>query len=310
MKIKEESDEVCNAADLNLASVDNTVPLTEDNSINLATYLCNKKRKAKIHSLSIDEQLSKEKINNMGVLKLLVLGSGDSGKSTLIKQIRMLHSEGFSKKEVQRFKNTILQNIFESIKKLILAAKELNIESDSSEYGVSLNIFFKLLKLIQLSIEGGCQIHAGNNKNSYLDDVQRILDINYNPLKQDIVCLRKPTTQVYECNLTVNKIKMRIIDVGGQKSLRSHWLPFFDDCKGLFFVIAISGYDQTMEEDIETNRMVDSLQLFEKIVNNPVFIDVPCILFFNKMDLFLEKLKKVKIKEYFPEFTGNQSNLK
>ena len=45
-------------------------------------------------------------------------------------------------------------------------------------------------------------------------------------------------------------------------------------------------------EDGTTNRMDESLKLFETIVNNNFFVKTNFILFLNKKDLFYDKLKK------------------
>lgn len=62
-------------------------------------------------------------------------------------------------------------------------------------------------------------------------------------------------------------------------------------------------------EDRQTNRLSESLNIFEAIVNNLVFSNVSFILFLNKTDLLEEKVKLVSIKDYFPEFTGNPMSL-
>lgn len=62
-------------------------------------------------------------------------------------------------------------------------------------------------------------------------------------------------------------------------------------------------------EDRQTNRLSESLNIFETIVNNRVFSNVSIILFLNKTDLLGEKVKQVSIKDYFPEFSGDPMSL-
>lgn len=47
---------------------------------------------------------------------------------------------------------------------------------------------------------------------------------------------------------------------------------------------------QLLYEDNATNRMHESLNLFASVVNNVHFARKPFIVFFNKRDLFEEKL--------------------
>ena len=54
--------------------------------------------------------------------------------------------------------------------------------------------------------------------------------------------------------------------------------------------------------------MHDSLELFNDIVNNEVFSKASMILFFNKKDLFTEKIQRTLIKKAFEDFEGNVDN--
>lgn len=62
-------------------------------------------------------------------------------------------------------------------------------------------------------------------------------------------------------------------------------------------------------EDRQTNRLSESLNIFETIVNNRVFSNVSVILFLNKTDLLEEKVKHVSIKDYFLKFSGDPTSL-
>ena len=73
----------------------------------------------------------------------------------------------------------------------------------------------------------------------------------------------------------------------------------FQDVTAILFVGALSEYDQVLEEDDTTNRMKESLHLFEETINNEWFSATPIILFLNKQDLFEEKAKKVDMGTYF-----------
>ena len=50
-----------------------------------------------------------------------------------------------------------------------------------------------------------------------------------------------------------------------------------------------------MYEDLNTNCMVDSLNLFEVTINDKHFVDTHIILFLNKRDLYQKKIIKVPI---------------
>ena len=60
-----------------------------------------------------------------------------------------------------------------------------------------------------------------------------------------------------------------------------------------------------------TNRLEESQNIFDTIVNNLVFRGVSIILFLNKTDLLIEKIHSgnSNLRTYFPKFTGDPQNL-
>ena len=65
--------------------------------------------------------------------RCLILGCGESGKSTFIKQMRIIHSAGFQTEEKLKIKEDIAKNIADSIKVLIdQAGGEVALSSNDS----------------------------------------------------------------------------------------------------------------------------------------------------------------------------------
>ncbi|KAE8608232.1 hypothetical protein XENTR_v10011434 [Xenopus tropicalis] len=138
----------------------------------------------------------------------------------------------------------------------------------------------------------------------YLDSLDRIGAADYQPTEQDILRTRVKTTGIVETHFTFKNLHFRLFDVGGQRSERKKWIHCFEDVTAIIFCVALSGYDQVLHEDETTNRMHESLMLFDSICNNKFFIDTSIILFLNKKDLFAEKIKKSPLTICFPEYTG------
>ena len=63
-----------------------------------------------------------------------------------------------------------------------------------------------------------------------------------------------------------------------------------------------SEYDQVLLEDRKTNRVQESRNIFQTIVNNIIFESISVILFLNKVDLLEQKVPISNITHYFPEF--------
>ncbi len=68
---------------------------------------------------------------------------------------------------------------------------------------------------------------------------------------------------------------------------------------------SLGDFDQLCYEDDETNRMHESLDLFEEHMN-VAFKDIPIMLFLNKTDVFKKKISegKTKLKDYFEAYDG------
>ncbi|SAM04510.1 hypothetical protein [Absidia glauca] len=58
-------------------------------------------------------------------VKILLLGAGDSGKSTVLKQMRLLHTSGFNTQEREGFRMIIFSNILGAMQ-LLLEAMQLS----------------------------------------------------------------------------------------------------------------------------------------------------------------------------------------
>lgn len=72
-------------------------------------------KRLKKRSKLIEKQLAKDKQTYRATHRLLLLGAGESGKSTLVKQMRILHTEGFSDNEKKQKVEDIRKNIRDAI---------------------------------------------------------------------------------------------------------------------------------------------------------------------------------------------------
>lgn len=61
-------------------------------------------------------------------VKVLLLGSGESGKSTIVKQMKILHKNGFSESEAYEYKPFVYKNVLDCVKNVINAIIDLQPE--------------------------------------------------------------------------------------------------------------------------------------------------------------------------------------
>jgi hypothetical protein len=93
-----------------------------------------------------------------------------------------------------------------------------------------------------------------------------------------------------------------LVDVGGQRSERKKWFHCFSMVTAVIFLTAINEYDMVLEEDVKTNRLLESLTLWHALTCAPHFKSTPFILFLNKSDLFKQKIEKGPLSEVFLDF--------
>ncbi|KAI9353637.1 G-protein alpha subunit-domain-containing protein [Obelidium mucronatum] len=82
------------------------------------------------NSRLIDQELDRERmeIGKRKHVKMLLLGPAASGKSTVLKQLRMIHNVSFSDEEVEVYRKAIIMNLLDNVKTLISAMDTLNIQ--------------------------------------------------------------------------------------------------------------------------------------------------------------------------------------
>lgn len=93
----------------------------------LGCCMSDEERIQKNRSKTIDKQLAKEKLQFRRTVKILLLGSGESGKSTFLKQMRIINGRDFVEEELRTFRPIIYGNIVKGMKVLIDAREKLHI---------------------------------------------------------------------------------------------------------------------------------------------------------------------------------------
>lgn len=263
-------------------------------------------------------------------IRLLLLGAGESGKSTIAKQMKIIHNKGFTEAELISYKPLIFQNSFQGMVTLLKAAEELGhklenkknralgknfLEADSEYFTGEINktIAKDISSLwkdpgIQAAFEKRNQFQLSDAVPYYLENILRIGDEGYIPSEQDVLRSRAKTTGIIETSFEVDGNKFLLVDVGGQRSERKKWMNCFTDVTAVMFCVALSEYDLKLEEDGETNRIHESLNLFGQICNSKWFTNTSMILFLNKRDLFAEKLPHSPLTAAFEDYPGGASS--
>ncbi|KAF5179227.1 Guanine nucleotide-binding protein alpha-1 subunit [Thalictrum thalictroides] len=295
----------------------------------------------------IERRIAQETKAEKHIRKILLLGAGESGKSTIFKQIKLLFQTGFDEEELKSYTSVIHANVYQTIKILYDGSKEFaRIDTDSLKYVLSTeneDIGEKLSEIgsrlnyppltkelaqdieklwlnpaIQETCSRGTELQVPDCVHYFMENLQRLSDVNYVPTKEDVLYARVRTTGVVEIQFSPvgdNKRSgevYRLFDVGGQRNERRKWIHLFEGVTAVIFCVAISEYDQVLFEDENKNRMMETKELFDWVLKQPCFEKTSFMLFLNKFDIFEKKVLKVPLsvcewfKDYKPMSTGKQ----
>ncbi|XP_040177710.1 guanine nucleotide-binding protein subunit alpha-15 isoform X2 [Rana temporaria] len=233
----------------------------------------------------INRVLKFHKSRDRRELKLLLLGTGESGKSTFIKQMRIIHGTGFSVEDRKVYAILVHQNIVTCAQYLVGAMETLQVPYTlqgnmmNGKLIKSLDVYnvkqiekhhvAAIKKLwndpgVRKCYEKRREFHLLDSAYYYLTNLERITEDGYLPTNEDIVRVRMPTTGINEYCFSVDNVTLRMVDVGGQKSERKKWIHCFENVNALIYLASLSEYDQQLEEK-KDEGLVGMLKLLHSI---------------------------------------------
>jgi len=269
-------------------------------------------------------------------LKVLLLGAGDSGKSTFFKRMVLIHGHGFSDLEVNRSTRNIRENIFTDIKLLAFAVtkdekrgwKKISPEAmDAFDYIVAKDEFeddepdiagreLWINSVVTLWADPHIKeiyanrtrfgITLSTNCTFFLDNAAKCLAFDYVPTPDEILSCRSKTTGVHfhTFEFPTDRVSIQLVDVGGQKSERRKWINQFEEVDLVIFFSPLDGFSLESDDKKTTtpgaNRLEDDLALFSSLMDSG--ITTKAWLFFqNKKDLFHHALKQRPLNNVFSD---------
>ncbi|KAG8935897.1 hypothetical protein FRC02_005652 [Tulasnella sp. 418] len=274
----------------------------------------------------VEKQLKEAKQKLANQVKVLLLGSGDSGKSTVLKQMRLIHNVAFTPEEIESYRQLIFSNVILGMKLILDAMEDWNMSvseankrhlppfelfpdiRDGEPFPVK---YFEPLdalwrdEAVQKAYQRGNEAALPENLTYFFAALPRLFRTDYKPTEQDIIRARSRTTGITETVFHLKNQELHMLDVGGQKSERRKWIHCFQDVTTILFLVSLSGYDQCLVEDKDANQMQDAMAIWDSICHSQWFKQTSIILFLNKTDLFEKKIKKSShIKTFFPDYEG------
>ncbi|GAA5921845.1 hypothetical protein JCM1841_005563 [Sporobolomyces salmonicolor] len=284
----------------------------------------------------IDDELKRARDEAASTTKMLLLGAGESGKSTLVKQMRLMYANPYSQAEREGYREIVFVNALQSMAAVIQGFEIVSVpfppalestadfvlsfrgEATADPMTGDLNPEVRDAIVRMWADEGSktvlsksAMFQLNDSAQYFFEAMPRIGQPGYLPSDQDILRARVRSTGIVEEVFNINKQKLRVFDVGGQRSERKKWIHCFEGVSVLTFVAALSEYDQTLYEDESVNRLVESTTLWESIASSRWFEKSSFVLLLNKTDLFVAKVTSgtAPLSRYFSDYTGPDNDV-
>jgi hypothetical protein len=95
-----------------------------------------------------------------------------------------------------------------------------------------------------------------------------------------------------------------MFDVSGQRSDRRKWMHQFENVISIIYFVDLGCYNEMSLVDPRQNKLMESLEYFDKVVNSRWFMRSSFILFLSNIGSFRGKLGRYPLSRYFPDYTG------
>lgn len=196
-------------------------------------------------SRRLDKKSAKDDAGQRRIHKLLLLGAGESGKSTLFKQLNHIYGDGYTKDQRMQFADTILCNTISSMRTLVREALSRGVTEfggqecdctldvsldDSVKFFVDIELDTYFTEVVVYHIKRlwasrGIQNVYKLSASYQLPDAVEYLfgrlddfvDVDFCPTYADILRGRVRSTGIVESSFSIRNNTFLILDVGGQR---------------------------------------------------------------------------------------------
>lgn len=265
-----------------------------------------------------------------------LLGQGESGKSTIFKQMKIIQAreEGtadFTEEERLALRHTVWSNVISQMRILLRVARDEQMEYSSP----AVRAHAEQLADDMLQLEPGSEMARDTLKELWAEEslkviygerdrlfnlsdgvvhfwnaLDRVFSPGYMPSNDDILRIRLRTVGFDEAVFSYKGSRFRVLDVGGQRSERRNWQEQLNKATCIMFVSSLTEFDQQLREDFSQSRLEETMHLWAELtdlVARRQSKDLALILLLNKLDLFQEKMRgpsKTNFQRYFKSYKG------
>lgn len=271
-------------------------------------------------SQEIDEQYMKLADESKKSIKILMLGSKLSGKSTIMNQIKwefginntkytneqankclynirynmtknmfllLQKSQEFYFKNKQKYKHYYIKESKDIINKIEFLTKFNNNETNFQKLGDIISYFWNLPQIKAIFNER--EFKFDDNMSYFFNKSNLIFNQNYEISDEDFIKSQNNIEKSMRINeimveMMKDKIKIKLIEINQTSLMIDKWCHSFDEISHVIFVANLSDY--CIFDEKNYNYLQKTLEMFDRIVNSKYFKKKKFILILNKIDIF------------------------
>eukprot|EP01084_Bolivina_argentea_P046819 86233_1 len=224
----------------------------------------------------IQKELNKDKLIKNGTKEILLIGCENSGKQTIMKQLKRMFGNGYSQKEKIKFIPLIHSLIIKQMQilltikdrkhilsnKVLKAKKYLDTISDLQCLNIQICAVIKYIwsqtVIKQMYKEFKFTKKMDINVGFFWNEIDRICHCDYIPTEYDILRVPYKPKGITEEKYTLRNSSFNVINTGMQKSNWKKWIDCFSQVDIVIFVASLDCYDHELSNysDAITNYYI------------------------------------------------------
>ncbi|XP_053552677.1 guanine nucleotide-binding protein G(i) subunit alpha-3-like [Bombina bombina] len=270
-------------------------------------------------SQMIDKYLLEDAWRVRNKVNMMVVGSDESGKSTLMKQIKILFDGGYSEGELKRYRAAVHCDIIRYICHIVRAMDRLGItfgdvaRADDARQlpmfargAVTEELAGVIQRLwddegVQACFSRSHEYQLSNSASYFLNNLGRMCQSDYIPTQQDMLWTKANINTILEY-FPYRDWYFTIVDMQNRWLIRKIDITF----NVILFSTSLCDYDGELSPG--ENYMHFNIQLLRNICRNRWMQTAQVVLLFlNKKDLFEQKISQTPLTICFPEYRGSNT---
>ena len=244
-----------------------------------------------------------------GEPRVLLLGAGDCGKSTLFRQLQLLYGGTAAAKNSYVLAGAVRSHLFHTLREATQGMARLGIEFAEPQNIARAQTLLDVAKVDDATVRGldddvaavgadaglrdvlkrGAAVHLPESAAYFLDAASRILAPGYVPTGDDVLRMRVRTRGVALAQISAFGRDFEVVDVGGARTERRKWAGRLRGAAAVFWVGSLAEFDQPLYEDEEVNRLDESVALWRETAAMPELEGAALSVFLCKRDVLASK---------------------